>query len=432
VLDPHTTWSNPHTLTITPSPTTTHDLPVIDPLARLVQIPAEGTLQEIADAHDQRVAMAVEHRDRIEAAKDAAVRATEADVAAAQARQEAELARLRAVMAAAQAELAAAVDAQQARLTAAVADREQSLAEHDALIATLQEEATAAAQACATFRERVGATGLEDLDVRQVFELLHQLNTPVPRPLLEKQEVSGIVLLGITEGEMATVLKINTLGARRRLALALQRIAGRGGFEARGKLDWDFEQVRAWLAEEGLAPLQRGFREQAIDGEVLLTLTREDLELLDVSTLGGRAVLMSKIEKARKQHDAGQVVGGAAAAAAAFSDDTSVEHQRLVLEHVLRQNTSLAARLAASRERAAAAAGDGGAAAAEPPADYLCPITNELMDDPVVAADGHSYEREAIETWFRGHNTSPMTNQVIPLALLPNVTLRKVIVAWRA
>jgi len=149
--------------------------------------------------------------------------------------------------------------------------------------------------------------------------------------------------------------------------------------------------VGAWLAEEGLAPLQRGFREQAIDGEALLTLTREDLELLGVTTLGGRAALTSKIEKARKQHEAGQVVGGAAAAAAAFSDDTSVEHQRLVLEHVLRQNTSLAARLAAAREHAAAAAGDGGAAAAEPPADYLCPITNELMDDPVVAADGHSY-----------------------------------------
>jgi hypothetical protein len=380
------------------------------PLARLVQIPAEGTLQEIADAHDQRAAMAVEHRDRIEATKDAAVRAKEADVAAAQARLEAE----------------------QAELAAAIADREQSLAEHDALIATLQGEATAAAQACATFRERVGATGLEDLDVGQVFELLHQLNTPVPRPLLEREKVSGGVLLGITEGEMATVLKISTLGARRRLALALQRIAGRGGFEARGKLDWDFERVSDWIAEEGLAPLQRGFREQAIDGEALLTLTREDLELLGVSTLGDRAAVMSKIEKARKQHDAGQVVGGAGAAAAAFSDDTSVEHQRLVLEHVLRQNTSLAARLAAARERAAAAAGDGGAAAAEPPADYLCPITNELMEDPVVAADGHSYEREAIETWFRGHNTSPMTNQVIPLTLLPNVTLRKVIVAWSA
>jgi hypothetical protein len=24
------------------------------------------------------------------------------------------------------------------------------------------------------------------------------------------------------------------------------------------------------------------------------------------------------------------------------------------------------------------------------PQDYICPITNEIMEDPVVAADGHS------------------------------------------
>jgi hypothetical protein len=303
-------------------------------LTRLLQIPAEGTLQEIADAHDQRVAMAVEHRERIEAAKDAAVRAKEADVAAAQARLEAELARLR-----------AAVEAEQAELAAAIADREQSLAEHDALIATLQEEATAAAQACATFRDRVETTGLEDLDVTQVFELLHQLNTPVPLAVLEEQEVSGGVLLGITEGEMATVLKISTLGARRRLSLALRRIAERRGFNDPETLDWDAVRVSTWLADEGLSPLQRGFREQDINGEVLLTLTREDLEHLGVGTLGGRAALMSKIElRARKLHHAAQSVGGGAeGAAAAFGDPYSVEHQRLVLEQA-QTNASPAAR----------------------------------------------------------------------------------------
>ena len=30
------------------------------------------------------------------------------------------------------------------------------------------------------------------------------------------------------------------------------------------------------------------------------------------------------------------------------------------------------------------------------PEDYLCPITQELMEDPVIAADGHSNERAAI------------------------------------
>jgi hypothetical protein len=31
----------------------------------------------------------------------------------------------------------------------------------------------------------------------------------------------------------------------------------------------------------------------------------------------------------------------------------------------------------------------------EPPEEYLCPITQELMTEPVVASDGHTYERYA-------------------------------------
>jgi hypothetical protein len=32
--------------------------------------------------------------------------------------------------------------------------------------------------------------------------------------------------------------------------------------------------------------------------------------------------------------------------------------------------------------------------------EYTCCITNLLMIDPVVTADGHLYEREAITTWL--------------------------------
>lgn len=36
-----------------------------------------------------------------------------------------------------------------------------------------------------------------------------------------------------------------------------------------------------------------------------------------------------------------------------------------------------------------------------PPAAYLCPISHELMSDPVVACDGHTYERRAITEWMQ-------------------------------
>ena len=35
------------------------------------------------------------------------------------------------------------------------------------------------------------------------------------------------------------------------------------------------------------------------------------------------------------------------------------------------------------------------------PPDLTCPITRQLFVDPVMAADGFSYERDAIEKWFR-------------------------------
>ena len=39
-----------------------------------------------------------------------------------------------------------------------------------------------------------------------------------------------------------------------------------------------------------------------------------------------------------------------------------------------------------------------------------------MMTDPVVAADGHTYERAAIAAWLQNHNTSPVTKQLLPHA----------------
>ena len=55
-----------------------------------------------------------------------------------------------------------------------------------------------------------------------------------------------------------------------------------------------------------------------------------------------------------------------------------------------------------------------------------------LMDDPVVAADGHTYNREDIENWFKEHNTSPHTNEEFEhKMLIPNIMARKLLIAWR-
>jgi len=60
--------------------------------------------------------------------------------------------------------------------------------------------------------------------------------------------------------------------------------------------------------------------------------------------------------------------------------------------------------------------------------DCLCPIRQSPMNDPVVAADGHSYDRKAIERWVCAHGTSPMTNMTLAhMAFVPNILASKLV-----
>ncbi|GAV57922.1 Pkinase domain-containing protein/U-box domain-containing protein [Cephalotus follicularis] len=66
------------------------------------------------------------------------------------------------------------------------------------------------------------------------------------------------------------------------------------------------------------------------------------------------------------------------------------------------------------------------------PSYFLCPILQEIMHDPQVAADGFTYEGEALLGWFaNGRETSPMTNLKFDhLNLTPNRALRLSIQDW--
>ena len=67
------------------------------------------------------------------------------------------------------------------------------------------------------------------------------------------------------------------------------------------------------------------------------------------------------------------------------------------------------------------------------PNEFLCPITLSIMRDPVLAADGHTYEREAIEHWFSNSNLSPKTGlRLTSTNLIENIALRITIQEWIA
>lgn len=65
----------------------------------------------------------------------------------------------------------------------------------------------------------------------------------------------------------------------------------------------------------------------------------------------------------------------------------------------------------------------------EVPDEYVCPITHEIMREPVKCSDGFIYEKAAINEWFLcGKYTSPMTNASLSdTSITPAIALRNAI-----
>ncbi|KAF8664037.1 hypothetical protein HU200_054944 [Digitaria exilis] len=66
------------------------------------------------------------------------------------------------------------------------------------------------------------------------------------------------------------------------------------------------------------------------------------------------------------------------------------------------------------------------------PADFCCPLSLELMSDPVIVASGQTYERVFIRKWLElGYNVCPKTRQTLGHTnLIPNYTVKQLIENW--
>ncbi|KAL2344156.1 hypothetical protein Fmac_005441 [Flemingia macrophylla] len=66
------------------------------------------------------------------------------------------------------------------------------------------------------------------------------------------------------------------------------------------------------------------------------------------------------------------------------------------------------------------------------PNHFKCPISLDLMKDPVTLSTGITYDRESVERWFdEGNITCPVTNQVVKnFDMIPNHSLRIMIQDW--
>lgn len=67
------------------------------------------------------------------------------------------------------------------------------------------------------------------------------------------------------------------------------------------------------------------------------------------------------------------------------------------------------------------------------PPEFLCPITGEIFEDPVITEDGQTYERFAINEWFKsGHCKSPLSGvHLNSTKLISNNSLKKLIEEYR-
>uniref|UniRef100_A0A6N2NEC5 RING-type E3 ubiquitin transferase n=1 Tax=Salix viminalis TaxID=40686 RepID=A0A6N2NEC5_SALVM len=66
------------------------------------------------------------------------------------------------------------------------------------------------------------------------------------------------------------------------------------------------------------------------------------------------------------------------------------------------------------------------------PDEFRCPISLDLMKDPVIVSSGHTYHRNSIAEWINsGHQTCPKSGQrLIHMALIPNYALKSLVHQW--
>ncbi|KAJ1459100.1 ankyrin repeat-containing domain protein [Pelagophyceae sp. CCMP2097] len=166
--------------------------------------------------------------------------------------------------------------------------------------------------------------------------------------------------------------------------------------------DFDDATTVALLESLGLGSLLAVFREHEIDDSALLYLEPGDMRDMDIPLASALKILSA----VRSCHKSQQLLSAQAVL------DGATQHQA-VLEAELHEHRAELARLKVAQR--------------DVDEDMMCPISSELMKDPVISRDGNTYERVCIEQWFAtGASTSPLTNEALSsLDVVPNIFARK-------
>ena len=107
-------------------------------------------------------------------------------------------------------------------------------------------------------------------------------------------------------------------------------------------------------------------------------------------------------------------------------EDLRSAEERLARERRRTEEAEVLARMLKSGGQA-----DRGMEQRKRPHEHLCPITMEVMRDPVMILCGDTFERSEITKWFEQNNTCPHCRQQPPTkTMIPNLAVRKMIEDW--
>jgi sacsin len=203
-------------------------------------------------------------------------------------------------------------------------------------------------------------------------EIAHELK------FFKNNQITGGVLVNLTTEELINDLNMTFHAAKRLQLFILMVKAGKSIYDKLPPvLNWENEEVCRWLNESGFSAHEEKFKTKNITGIELFLLDKSDLAVTLEIPLADRGELLRAIKIMQRERDP-------------FKNQADKP---------------------ADKER--------------PPRVLICPITKNLMTNPVQASDGHTYERSAIEEWFKTSQVSPVTKEPLKsLVVIPSHTLK--------
>ncbi|PQQ21706.1 U-box domain-containing protein 44-like [Prunus yedoensis var. nudiflora] len=179
-------------------------------------------------------------------------------------------------------------------------------------------------------------------------------------------------------------------------------------------------EFRAAIAEEEiLDKIESGIQERNVDRSYANNLLVLIAEAVGIST--ERSVLKkeleefrSEIENARLRKDQAEAIQMEQIIALLERADAASSPGEKEMKYIIKRKSL-------------------GGQPLEPLQSFICPITREVMVDPVETSSGQTFERSAIQKWFAdGNRSCPLTMTSLDASILrPNKTLRQSIEEWK-